>query len=763
MKKYLCFLLSITLVFTMAVPAFSAGIEERDLLDYMFIKNVIPDRYSVVLMSLLSNDSDDGIYTLRSADEIDSIVEDVEFYLYQYGVTAEELRPYVTHLYEFFVEKPDLFTVFCGFMLNEENVLMPMADQDRFEQELPNINSLIRENFYCETFFLNLLSRVHDEYYSEKNDAAFIYYNDEIRMKSDAMDYVDFFENNDSIVISCAQNQIENMLSVINGTDFAEKSAFVEYMILMGIMSPNMDEGSAEEEPVVDTVYDDMAKSYALGTEDIKAFYTIDSIIAEYVPLINAQKTQSAKNKIIYEAMSKAATLKVVEGKDTLSITDSELVFFAALSAQRVRNKLVENNINVSRIQPFSVKVLFEDEDNIKLSIAKGGVSAAKEECADKLSVVTPNGSVVVNLSKALENDAFGSSMIFEILYGDAETVIPSLSKYAQGNKVYKIKAGNGNLDYDTAYFEKDVTDAENLWEDNKVYKLGNDGERELVNNYILEGSKVSFEIGDGQYFTRIDGELDNFEEAVPTPTPTVTPTPVTPPSDGDNTGSEGGNGNNDYEDEEGGTPVTKPSDKEPSTPTPTPGVSVTPSPALKVSFSDVTDSHWAKSYIEELASKGILSGVGNNMFKPDDFVTREQFAKILAEAFGIVNDNAESDFADVEKGSWYEKYVATVYAKGIATGIGENMFGIGQNMTRQDMAVMIVRAAKALGINLAEPSTHSFNDDGKIADYAKEAVSILISANVVSGFEDNTFRPTENCTRAQVAKIVSAVLAKGK
>lgn len=749
MKKYLCFLLSLTLVFTMVTPAGAAGIEVRDLMDYMFDKNVDPYMYSGTIQSFLSFESDEnGLYTLRSADNMEDILLEVSVYLSQFDVTKEEVEPYVRGFHEFFDANPDLFTVFCGYMLNYNNIVLPFTMQEQFQEQLPNINSLIRDNFYCETFFLNVLSSINDRYYEEKNDAAFIYYNDEIRMKSDAMDYADFFENNDSSVNSALASQVENMLSLINSVDFAEKSAFAEYMILMGIMSLNMDDSSFEEDETVTSVYDEMAKIYAGGTDDIKAFYTIDSIITEYVPLINAATTQNEKNKVIYEAMSKAATLRVADGKNELKITDGDILSFAALSAQQVRNKLVEKNITVSKIQPFSLRVLFENGGDVKLSLPKSGVSAAKSEYADKFSLESSNGNIVVNIASALENDVFsGSSMEFEILLGDADALIPTLSKYAQGNNVYKIKAGNGN----EVYFEKDVAGVESQWSENKVYKIADNGERVLVDNYVLEGSKVSFEIGDGQYFVKIDGELQNFDTVLPTPTPTITPTPVYPPSGG-------------YEDEgeyeETETPTIKPADKEPPTSTPAP---VTPEPTIKVSFSDVTESHWAKNYIEELASKGILSGMGNNMFKPDDYVTREQFAKILAEAFEIVKDNGESSFADVEKGSWYEKYVASVYDKGIAGGIGGNMFGIGQNMTRQDMAVMIVRAAKALGLDLGTPSAHAYNDEGRIADYAKEAVSLLVGANVVSGFEDNTFRPSENCTRAQVAKIVSAVLAKRK
>lgn len=761
MKKYLCFLLVLTMIFTMVMTAGAAGIEVRDLLDYMFDKNVDPYMYSGVVQSFLSFESDEnGIYTLRSADDMEDMLLEIEVYLSQFGVTRDEVEPYVRHCHEFFSANPDLFTVFCGFMLNYNNIVLPFTMQSQFEEQLPTINSAIRDNFYCETFFLNFLSRINDEYYEEKKDAAFMYYNEEICIKNDAMDYVSFFEINDNSVISSAASAVESMLSIINSADFAEKSAFAEYMILMGIMSLNMDDSAVEEDPIVTSAYDEMAKIYAEGTEQIKPFYTIDSIITEYVPLINAASSQSAKNDVIYEAMSKAATVRILDG-DNVNITDSEIFTFASLAAQQVRNKLVEKSITVSKVQPFAVRVLFENGDSkgFKLTVPKSGLSSAKTQYSDKFEILSPNGNLVADISGILASDAFSANaMSFEVLYDSADVVIPSLSKYAQGNSVLKIKAGNGKaLLYDVMYFEKDVTGQENAWSENKVYSISDSGDREKVNNYYAYGSSVSFEIGSEKYFVKIDGTLEDFSQGT-TAKPTPTPTPTSSPSGSewiDHGTSDDSENDNKNDDTQSGTSQGGDDGGEIK-----PLPEKTPETTVAVSFADVTQGHWAKAYIEELAGKGILSGMGNNMFSPDNFVTREQFAKIISEAFGITDENATCDFADVEKGSWYEKYVASVFEKEIVNGVGGGAFGTGQYMTRQDMAVMILRCAHLLGIDMGTPSDYVYNDNGKISDYAKEAISALVGAGVISGFEDNTVRPLDNCTRAQVAKIISSTLA---
>ena len=91
------------------------------------------------------------------------------------------------------------------------------------------------------------------------------------------------------------------------------------------------------------------------------------------------------------------------------------------------------------------------------------------------------------------------------------------------------------------------------------------------------------------------------------------------------------------------------------------------------------------------MTEKGIVSGDDTGKFNPNDNITREQFLKMLVEAAGIETDEAENTFADV-KDAWYKPYVLKAKNFGIVNGISDTEFGIGSNITRQDMAVMITR-----------------------------------------------------------------------
>lgn len=173
--------------------------------------------------------------------------------------------------------------------------------------------------------------------------------------------------------------------------------------------------------------------------------------------------------------------------------------------------------------------------------------------------------------------------------------------------------------------------------------------------------------------------------------------------------------------------------------------------------YTDVDDTHWAKQYIETVSEEGIMNGRGNQIFEPDANITREEFVKVLLIAFGFeLKDDAGVEFADVDKNAWYYPYVATAKNLGIINGISETAFGISSAITREDMAVMVVRAASLKGKTYdATVSEITFADQDTIADYAKESVQILTKAAILSGMGDNTFAPQRPATRAEVAKII--------
>ena len=176
--------------------------------------------------------------------------------------------------------------------------------------------------------------------------------------------------------------------------------------------------------------------------------------------------------------------------------------------------------------------------------------------------------------------------------------------------------------------------------------------------------------------------------------------------------------------------------------------------------FDDIDSVSWAKESIVALAQMDIISGKGDNKFFPNDYITREEFAKLITLAFFEDKEPAKINFVDVYEGEWYYDSVAVAFGLGIIKGIDETHFGTGERITRQDAAVMACRAAEAAGLwTSSEEEKKAFFDDAEISDYAKDAVYTLYGKGVVNGKGDSKFMPKDGLTRAETAKIIYALM----
>ena len=107
----------------------------------------------------------------------------------------------------------------------------------------------------------------------------------------------------------------------------------------------------------------------------------------------------------------------------------------------------------------------------------------------------------------------------------------------------------------------------------------------------------------------------------------------------------------------------------------------------------------WAKESILALVDQDIINGYSDGTFRGDNNVTREEFIKMMVTAFDVYDAGATCAFSDVEEGAWYYPYVASAAESGLAYGKEDGTFGCGENITRQDMAVIVYRASVNAGI----------------------------------------------------------------
>lgn len=176
--------------------------------------------------------------------------------------------------------------------------------------------------------------------------------------------------------------------------------------------------------------------------------------------------------------------------------------------------------------------------------------------------------------------------------------------------------------------------------------------------------------------------------------------------------------------------------------------------------FDDLDSVEWAREPICKLAEMGVLRGKEYRLFYPNDNITREEFVKMLTVAYKLNIENKTDKFTDVNADDWFMPYVAAALENGIVQGISDELFGTGQNITRQDLAVMAYNAALKNGVEFNTEDVQKFSDDDKISDYAKTAVYALKSQDIVNGIDGKNFAPQDTATRAEAAKILYALIS---
>lgn len=176
--------------------------------------------------------------------------------------------------------------------------------------------------------------------------------------------------------------------------------------------------------------------------------------------------------------------------------------------------------------------------------------------------------------------------------------------------------------------------------------------------------------------------------------------------------------------------------------------------------FKDVPSSHWAYPYVTKLAANGTISGYDDGTFKPNNNVTREEFVKMIIGAAGLLSSSAQCEFADVANDAWFYSYVASGFEKGIISGVTDTEFGIGRNITRQDVAVIAARILTYLEAEIPELTEVTLTDIDTVSDYAQESVKLLNGIGIIGGFDDGSFMPHNALTRAEAAAIISRLTA---
>lgn len=372
-------------------------------------------------------------------------------------------------------------------------------------------------------------------------------------------------------------------------------------------------------------------------------------------------------------------------------------------------------NLDASKQQPMYQFIYKASAGDVTVDIARGATfSASGWDGTFDLPIVgdTPSGTIngenCVVITMGESGKVINSTEL-------ARIVMPGqggrLLAYKTEDGSYKTIGKNTNLSEDT------MAAAEAALPDGGVAKL-------TVGNDLV-------------IYTSMLTEFVAYDFKATSPTPSPTPTDPSNPS-GPSGPSTPGNS------------ITSPGGPSTTTPTPTPGY-------VQYRFTDIV-GHWAGLDINDMADRGIVSGVTATTFEPDREITRAEFAALMVRALELTAQGGSNTFADVDAGSWYAPEVAAAANAGLIVGY-DGYFRPDENITREEMAVVIMKGYAYLQKEITTGKLDQFADKDEISDWARDYVDQAVSVGLISGMTTDTFAPKSNATRAQVASLIKRML----
>lgn len=170
---------------------------------------------------------------------------------------------------------------------------------------------------------------------------------------------------------------------------------------------------------------------------------------------------------------------------------------------------------------------------------------------------------------------------------------------------------------------------------------------------------------------------------------------------------------------------------------------------AFAANFTDLSDSHWAYQYVNELVNTGVINGYEDGTFRPEANVTRAELAKLVSVQFGKSTEKAYSDVAETD---WFYDYVTASGSYFLAEG----EFLPNSQATREEVAYAIYVAT---GLKTSNEAI-TFTDASDIGAEYKNAIAAVFEKGIITGYPDGSFLPKNNITRAETATVLSRAIA---
>lgn len=190
--------------------------------------------------------------------------------------------------------------------------------------------------------------------------------------------------------------------------------------------------------------------------------------------------------------------------------------------------------------------------------------------------------------------------------------------------------------------------------------------------------------------------------------------------------------------------------------------VQQTPAPTQPINFVDVPQDYWARSFIDALSARGIVTGFAGDYFRPDRPVTRAEFAAILQDAFDQKPGQGTANFKDVQPNFWAVPAITRANQTGFLEGYPGNVFRPQQEIPRVQVLVALASGLNLPTVSSPEQVLGIYNDANQIPNYATESIAAATANGLVVNYPDpKSLNPNRNATRAEVAAIVHQALVR--
>lgn len=181
---------------------------------------------------------------------------------------------------------------------------------------------------------------------------------------------------------------------------------------------------------------------------------------------------------------------------------------------------------------------------------------------------------------------------------------------------------------------------------------------------------------------------------------------------------------------------------------------------AAQTTFSDVSFRYWARPFIQGLATENVIAGFPDNTFRPEQPVTRAQFAALINQAFSGQAIRSARNFSDVPSGYWGQEAIQNAYRSGFLSGYPDGTFRPNQPITRTEAIVSLINGLNLRSSGSIDTTLNTYRDEDQVPSYARDELAAATQSNVVVNYPDvDFFSPLQPVTRADVSGFVYQTL----